>query len=117
MIKTSWTRVVLGMVLVCYCHHRHHHHQCRLSHQPFRQTDRETYIYTRRPDQAVKWISGAGCEGVSDLCGRTLELQQHQGTGTLQDVEVEEQGLLPDDDTGATAVFILYSRLTPCLVI
>lgn len=34
-------------------------------------------------------------EGVSDLRGRTLELQEHQGAGALQDVEVEEKRLLP----------------------
>ena len=28
------------------------------------------------------------------MCGWTLELQQHQGTGTLHDVEVEQKGLL-----------------------
>lgn len=33
--------------------------------------------------------------GVSDLRGGTLELQQHQGAGALQDVEVEEKRLLP----------------------
>lgn len=32
---------------------------------------------------------------VSDLRGGTLELQQHQGAGALQDVEVEEKWLLP----------------------
>lgn len=31
----------------------------------------------------------------SHLCGRTLELQQHHGAGTLHDVEVEQQPLLP----------------------
>lgn len=31
----------------------------------------------------------------SHLCGRTLELQQHHGAGTLHDVEVEQQWLLP----------------------
>lgn len=34
-------------------------------------------------------------QGVSDLYGRTLELQQHQGAGALQDVEVEQKRLLP----------------------
>lgn len=32
---------------------------------------------------------------VSDLCGGTLELQQHQRTGTFQDVEVQQKRLLP----------------------
>lgn len=31
----------------------------------------------------------------SDLCGRTLELQQHHGAGTLHDVEVEQLWLVP----------------------
>lgn len=31
----------------------------------------------------------------SHLCGRTLKLQQHHGAGTLHDVEVEQQWLLP----------------------
>lgn len=35
-------------------------------------------------------------ETVPNLSGRTLKLQQDQRTGTLQDVEVEQQGLFPD---------------------
>lgn len=31
----------------------------------------------------------------SDLCGGALEFQQHQRTGTFQDVEVEQERLLP----------------------
>lgn len=31
----------------------------------------------------------------SHLCGRTLELQQHHGAGTLHDVEVEQIRLIP----------------------
>lgn len=31
-----------------------------------------------------------------NLSGGTLKLQQDQRTGTLHDVEVEQQGLLPD---------------------
>lgn len=33
-------------------------------------------------------------EWSSHLCGRTLELQQDHGTGTLHDVEVEQQPLV-----------------------
>lgn len=31
----------------------------------------------------------------SHLSGGTLELQQHHGAGTLHDVEIEQQRLLP----------------------
>lgn len=34
-------------------------------------------------------------EWSSYLRGRTLELQQHHGAGTLHDVEVEQQSLVP----------------------
>lgn len=34
-------------------------------------------------------------EMISNLCGGTLELQQHHGTGTLHDVEVEQIWLVP----------------------
>lgn len=32
---------------------------------------------------------------ISNLCGGTLELQQHQGTCTFQDVEVKQKRFLP----------------------
>lgn len=32
---------------------------------------------------------------ISDLCGGTLELQQHYRTGAFQDVEIEQKTLLP----------------------
>jgi hypothetical protein len=38
-------------------------------------------------------------KGSGHLCGWALKLQQHHGTGTLHDVEVEQQGLRPTIQT------------------
>lgn len=37
------------------------------------------------------------------LCGRALKLQQHQGAGTLHNVEVEEERLAPVKKTAQNA--------------
>lgn len=40
-------------------------------------------------------IYGTAKISLLNLSGRTLKLQQDQRTGTLHDVEVEQQGLIP----------------------